>query len=154
MIPDGQTPHSVTLSVYDELVDVCKPGDRVILTGIYRAAPVRVNSKNRTVKSLYRTYVDVVHVQKSDDKRVGLDKRISAEQGGCGYQEDDRVEAEAEQQGEELRQVAQDPNIYNKLINSIAPGIFGLEDLKKGLLLQLFGGTVKEFVNTQGPKFR
>lgn len=27
-IPDGQTPHTVTLCVYDALVDVARPGDR------------------------------------------------------------------------------------------------------------------------------
>ena len=27
-VPDGQTPHTVNLSIYDDLVDVCKPGDK------------------------------------------------------------------------------------------------------------------------------
>jgi DNA replication licensing factor MCM6 len=30
--------------------------------------------------------------------------------------------------------------IYTKLANSIAPAVYGHEDLKKGILLQLFGG--------------
>ncbi|KAJ2683514.1 MCM DNA helicase complex subunit, partial [Coemansia spiralis] len=33
VIPDGQTPHTVTLVVHDELVDACKPGDRLEITG-------------------------------------------------------------------------------------------------------------------------
>ena len=28
VVPDGQTPQTVTLCLYDELVDVAKPGDR------------------------------------------------------------------------------------------------------------------------------
>src|SRR5260370_12358291 len=36
-VPDGQTPHTVSLSVYDELVDVAKPGDRLVVTGIFRS---------------------------------------------------------------------------------------------------------------------
>ena len=32
-IPEGETPHTVTLACYDELVDVAKPGDRVEITG-------------------------------------------------------------------------------------------------------------------------
>lgn len=33
--------------------------------------------------------------------------------------------------------------IYTKLANSIAPAVYGHEDLKKGILLQLFGGVQK-----------
>ena len=29
LVPDGQTPHSINLCVYDELVDSCRAGDRV-----------------------------------------------------------------------------------------------------------------------------
>ena len=62
-VPDGQTPHTVSLSVYDELVDVAKPGDRLVVTGIFRSVPVRVNPRQRTIKSLFKTFVDVVHVK-------------------------------------------------------------------------------------------
>ena len=32
-IPEGETPHNVTLLCYDPLVDVTKPGDRITVTG-------------------------------------------------------------------------------------------------------------------------
>ena len=35
-IPEGETPHSVTLFAFDNLVDVARPGDRVEVTGILR----------------------------------------------------------------------------------------------------------------------
>ncbi len=35
-IPEGETPHTVSLYAYDELVDVARPGDRVDITGVYR----------------------------------------------------------------------------------------------------------------------
>ena len=72
-VPDGQTPHSVSLLVYDELVDVCKAGDRIEVTGIFRSVPVRINPRQRTIKSLFKTYVDGLHVQKVDKRRLGLD---------------------------------------------------------------------------------
>lgn len=54
-IPEGETPQTVSLFAYDSLVDAVKPGDRVEITGIFRAEPVRSFSTQRTVRSLYRT---------------------------------------------------------------------------------------------------
>jgi DNA replication licensing factor MCM4 len=53
-IPEGETPHTVILFNYDDLVDVARPGDRVEITGIFRAEPLRVNPLHRTVKSVYK----------------------------------------------------------------------------------------------------
>ena len=47
-----------------------QPGDRVAVTGIYRAAPLRTNPKMRNVNSVYRTHIDVVHYRKIDNKRL------------------------------------------------------------------------------------
>ncbi len=72
-VPAGQTPHSVSVCVYNELVDFCKAGDRIELTGMFRVTSVRINPRQRAVKSVHKTYVDAVHVQKVDDKRMGAD---------------------------------------------------------------------------------
>ena len=39
--------------------------------------------------------------------------------------------------------MAQDPNIYDNLTASIAPSIWEMDDVKRGILCQLFGGTSK-----------
>ena len=52
-VPDGQTPHTVSLSVYDERVDVSKPGDRVVVSGIYRSVPVRSNPGKLCLKKFF-----------------------------------------------------------------------------------------------------
>jgi len=46
-------------------------------------------------------------------------------------------------QVEELKQLAQRPDIYNVLAASVAPSIYGMDDVKKGVLLQLFGAVNK-----------
>ncbi len=40
------------------------------MSGIYRATSLRVNPRQRTVKAVYKTYVDVIHFRKTDAKRL------------------------------------------------------------------------------------
>lgn len=53
------------------------------MTGIYRATPLRVNPRQRTVKAVYKTYIDVIHFRKMDLKR--LRERDEEEEDGEGY---------------------------------------------------------------------
>ena len=39
LVPDGETPQNVAIVVFDDLVNQVRPGDKVQVTGIYRAAP-------------------------------------------------------------------------------------------------------------------
>ena len=43
----------------------------------------------------------------------------------------------------DLRDMVHKPNIYSRLVNSLAPMVYGHEVVKKGLLLQLMGGVSK-----------
>lgn len=55
----------------------------------------------------------------------------------------DTDDVNAELTNEELSVLTQD-DFYNKLACSLAPEIYGLEDVKKALLLLLVGGTDKK----------
>lgn len=72
-VPEGETPQTMHLCAYEDLVDFVKPGDRVEVIGIYKAVGVRINSQKRTLKNVYRTYIDVVSFVKSDSKRFAVD---------------------------------------------------------------------------------
>ncbi|TPX31666.1 hypothetical protein SmJEL517_g05081 [Synchytrium microbalum] len=142
--PDGQTPYTVALYMYDDLVDVAKPGDRLEITGIFRGVPVRVNPRQRTVKSLFRTYVDVVHIKRTDKKRVGVDQSIRAEnEYQVNFEEGDQLRIDSAEVEERMKEIAKKPDLYELLSRSVAPSIFGMDDVKKGALLQLFGGDNK-----------
>jgi DNA replication licensing factor MCM4 len=69
-IPEGETPMGVTLYAYDTLVDVPRPGDRVTITGMYRAAAIRANPRQAALHALFRTYVDVVHIHRDETRRL------------------------------------------------------------------------------------
>jgi DNA replication licensing factor MCM4 len=157
-VPAGQTPHSVSVCVYNELVDFCKAGDRVELTGIYKVTPVRVNPRMRTVKSVHKTYVDVVHVQKVDKKRMGADPSTldlaEEEEAHASGQSLDEIKKVTPEEEERIKATAARPDIYDLLSRSLAPSIFEMDDVKKGILLQLFGGTNKTFEKGASPKYR
>lgn len=173
----------MSLCVYDELVDLAKPGDRITVTGIFRSVPVRVNPRQRTVKSLFKTYIDVVHIQRGDGKHLGLDKstrtgeaRVPGVAGGVGIGGDmeDEIaigldghveEGGADAEGrprvavleDKLRELSRRPDLYEYLARSLAPSIWEMDDVKKGILLQLFGGankTVEKGGGGGGPRYR
>lgn len=129
-MPAGETPCTIALYVRDDLVDSVQPGDRVQVTGIYRAIPLRVNPRTRNFKSVYTTYVEALHFKKQDTKRLyevrddfDVNKTFTAERLA------------------KLKSLSREPDIYDRLSRAIAPDIFENDDVKKGILLQLFGGT-------------
>jgi DNA replication licensing factor MCM4 len=154
-VPDGQTPHSVSLCAYDELVDICKAGDRVEITGIFKCNQVRVNPRQRTVKNVFKTYVDCLHVQKVDKRRMGIDpttiEEELSEQVAGNIEETRKVSEEDE---EKIKATAARPDVYELLARSLAPSIYEMDDVKKGILLQLFGGTNKSFEKGGSPRYR
>jgi len=184
-VPDGQTPHTVSLGLYDELVDTVKPGDRVTVTGIFRSVPVRLNPRQRVIKSLFKTYIDVLHVKKTDKKRMGIDGStrsgddrrgvvgVGMEEdaqgpgtllGDAAHDADDEALNEDEREAsahaklkERLVEISRRPDVYDYLSRSLAPSIFEMDDIKKGILLQLFGGTNKSLTKgggAGGPRYR
>lgn len=145
LVPDGQTPHSINLCVYDDLVDSCRAGDRIEVCGIFRSLPVRTNSRQRAVKSLYKTYLDVVHVKKIDKKRLNADVSTLEQEATEKEQEVEQTRKLTEEDIEKIKEISQRDDLYEVLARSLAPSIYEMDDVKKGVLLQLFGGTNKTF---------
>ncbi|PVU99320.1 hypothetical protein BB559_000817 [Furculomyces boomerangus] len=171
MIPDGQTPHTVSLVLHDEFVDSIKPGDRLEICGIFRGSPVRKNPKHRTIQALYRTYIDVVHIRKTaaillqPDSLGETGESSSAllsdmQATGIGGPDnegdvDHNLKAKASAHEEaEFRKLSSDPRLLDILSRSLAPSIFEMDAVKKGLLLQLFGGERKHLKRTGTPRSR
>ncbi|CUM63590.1 uncharacterized protein PRCAT00001170001 [Priceomyces carsonii] len=143
LVPDGQTPHSINLCVYDELVDSCRAGDRIEVCGIFRSLPIRANSRQRALKSLYKTYLDVVHVKKIDKKRMGADTSTLQSHTPGQEQEVEQVRKLSQDEVDRIKVASERDDLYEVLARSLAPSIYEMDDVKKGVLLQLFGGTNK-----------
>ncbi|KAJ5676212.1 DNA replication licensing factor mcm4 [Penicillium macrosclerotiorum] len=153
-VPDGQTPHSVSLCVYDELVDICKAGDRVEVTGMFRSNPVRVNPRQRSQKTLFKTYIDVLHVQKVDRKKMGIDLSTVEQEMAEQAAEADQARKISAEEEEKIKLTSTRPDVYDLLARSLAPSLYEMDDVKKGILLQLFGGTNKTFQKGGNPRYR
>ncbi|NXH30395.1 MCM4 factor, partial [Myiagra hebetior] len=141
-MPAGQTPHTVALFAHNDLVDKVQPGDRINVTGIYRAVPIRVNPRVSSVKSVYKTHIDVIHYRKTDSKRLH------------GVDEETEQKRFTEERVEMLKELSKKADIYERLALALAPSIYEHEDIKKGILLQLFGGSRKDFTHTGRGNFR
>ena len=165
-VPEGETPQTIHLCAYEDLVDYVRPGDRVEITGIYKAMGVRVNANKRVLKNIYRTYVDVMNYVKSDKQSFDIsDKEQNGEDiemqeeherhGAVGGQ---ALNADhqnfTEQEIEKIIAFSKTRDLYHKLNDSLAPSIWENHDVKKGILCQLFGGVRKEFSQGGRGRFR
>ena len=82
------------------------------MTGIYRAAPLRTHPRMRTVKAIYKTYVDVIHFRKTDVRRLrGREAEEEEEEGVKKSFTAERVE--------QLRQLSCSPDIYDRLARAL-----------------------------------
>lgn len=174
-IPEGETPQTINIFAFDDLVDTVRPGDRLEVTGIFRAIPRRVNPRMRNVRSVFKTYLDAIHFRRagyggnSGDERMTLDenpysettrntpmKAAAAAAAGNGpfgddgngddlqhHQDDSDRHTFTRQRIQEFHQFASSRNVEERLVKSFAPSIWEMDDVKKGLLCLLFGGTIK-----------
>lgn len=134
---------------------------------------VRVNPNRRTLKNIYRTYIDVICYVKTDKSRVNVkdqDAQKNEEQMQVQQEEEmheeekDHAVADAglnqehasfsDQEVKKFREFAKRKDLYEMLVDSLAPSIWENQDVKKGILTQLFGGVSKEFQSTGRGRFR
>ncbi|CAF1147471.1 unnamed protein product [Rotaria sp. Silwood1] len=141
-MPAEQTLVTVTVVAYNDLVDAVQLGDRVQVTGIFRAVPVHINPKTRYVRSVCRTFIDVIHFR--HEKTFTAEGRIE-DQTTNDYEESSSLKFSKERLAQ-FRHLSKRRDIYELLSNAI--------DIKQGILLQLFGGTKKNFIDTGRKTFR
>jgi len=120
-LPPGQLPRAVDVKLHEDLVDVARPGDRVSLTGIVRAQQEVLGRGTRL--RTFELYLDTNHVD-------------------VAGREAEVVEISAEEE-KQILEMAKDPWIQRKLLSSLAPSIYGYENIKEAILYLLFGAVPK-----------
>ena len=152
-MPPGQTPHTVVLYAHGDLVDAVQPGDRVAVTGIYRAVPMQANPRAKNLKAVYKTHVDIVHFRKTDSKRLHGSENSATMSSETNNPEGVTTTLDPERLAL-IQELSRKPDVYERLARAIAPSIYENEDIKKGILLQLFGGSKKDLAATGRGQFR
>ena len=94
-----------------------EPGTRLLITGTLKELKKVVQGK---IKTQLDTYFEASHVQPTEIQWE--DVKIS------------------EEDVELIKQLSKDPKVYEKLIGSIAPSMYGMEPVKEAIAYQLFGG--------------
>jgi replicative DNA helicase Mcm len=108
----------VELWLEDDLTNRIAPGDKVILSGILRLKPL---TQGRGKSSVYGKFFEVMHVHERE-------------------LEFEEIEITREDEVEILK-LGRDPKLFEKIVASIAPSLYGYTELKQSIALQLFGGT-------------
>ena len=109
----------VELLLEDDLVNSIAPGDNLEIAGIMRLKhPMRPRQKQEMI---YGRFIEVNSAtsMKKDFEEIEITK--------------DDVD--------KIKELAKDPRITEYVVKSIAPSIYGHEEVKRALALQLFGGT-------------
>ncbi|XP_071512260.1 DNA replication licensing factor mcm7 [Panulirus ornatus] len=129
-VPVGNIPRSLTVMCRGEQTRLCQPGDHVAITGVFMPL-LRHGFRAMMQGLLSDTYLDahrITKMNKTEDDELGAEELTEAE----------------------VKQIAEE-DFYDKLASSIAPEIYGHEDVKKALLLLLVGGVD---CNPNGMKIR
>lgn len=115
----GAQPERLVGYIEDDLSGKISPGDRVILNGILRS-----QQKGGQVKStLFEIHLDINSIE---------------------YEEHEYEEVLITAEDElKIREFAESPDSFEKIIASISPTIYGYDQEKEALALQLFGGVGK-----------
>jgi len=117
----GEIPRFIEAILRDDIVDKVKPGDSVYISGILRTIQER---GRKSTKTTFRKYLEVNYIE---SKSRGV--------------EDFEITPEEEKM---ILELSRDPLIVRKIRDSIAPGIYGYEEIKESIALQLFGGVARE----------
>jgi replicative DNA helicase Mcm len=122
----GEQPRRMAIFLKEDLVDPkmeerTTPGSRVLVNGVLKEVPVPLQTGAISTKF---------------DLAIEANNLIPLEETF----EELAVEEEEER---EIKELAADPRIFEKLAGAIAPSVYGYDEIKHALVLQLFGGVKK-----------
>jgi len=122
----GEQPRRITVFLKEDLVDPkmeerTTPGSKIRIYGVLKEVPVPLQTGS--ISTRYDIAIEANNVIPMEESFEDL--HIS------------------EEETKQILELAADPNLYKRLAKSIAQSVYGFENIKEALILQLFGGVRK-----------
>ncbi|TKX81790.1 LAGLIDADG family homing endonuclease [Halorubrum sp. SD626R] len=116
----GETPQSLDVDIVDDITGKVSPGDHVTCVGVLHIEQVEQGNEKSAIFDLY---MDGVSIAIEDEE----------------FEDMDITEADKR----EIIELSNRDDIYEAMVGSIAPAIYGYEEEKLAMILQLFSGVTK-----------
>ncbi|WP_435156028.1 minichromosome maintenance protein MCM [Haladaptatus sp. DFWS20] len=116
----GETPQSIDIHIEDDITGQVSPGDHVTVTGVLH---LEQQGSGQEKSAVFDVYMDGVSVVIEDEEFEDMD-----------ITDEDK---------EEIIELSNEPDIYEQMVASIAPAIYGYDEEKLAMILQLFSGVTK-----------
>lgn len=132
MLTGGEQPKRINVFVKEDLVEPrmeekTTPGARVKVIGILKEVPVPLSTGGLSTR--FELALEANNLIPLEETFEELD-----------------ISEEDEKQ---ILELSQDPEVFKKLTESIAPSVWGYKEIKESLVLQLFGGVQKKRIDGQ-----
>ncbi|MFP3951310.1 MAG: minichromosome maintenance protein MCM [Candidatus Bathyarchaeia archaeon] len=125
-LPPGQLPRSLDVELRDDIVDEARPGDRITIVGSLDL--LQKYGRGGALRT-YDLVMNANHIEVSGREMELMEL--------------------SDEDKEKILELSEDPRIHRRLMQSIAPSIYGYDHIKEAVLYLLFGGVTKEL-----PDFR
>lgn len=174
-IPTGSMPRTLDVIMRGEAVERAKPGDKCKFTGTEIVIPdisqlglpgIKAQSMKESAASAsdlnsgvtglkalgvrdltYKLAFYACHISSLVNKLSDSSDQAERETEFQGVNEQEMfLNSLTDSEVSQLKDMVKDEHVYDKLVRSIAPAVFGHETIKKGILLQLLGGVHKQTV--------
>ena len=122
----GEQPKRMNIFLKDDLVSPLSekktsPGSKIRVVGIIKEVPIVLRTGTKSTR--FDLLIEANYVEAVEETFYEVE-----------------ISEEEERQ---IKELAEDPKVYEKLINSIAPSIYGHDRIKEAILLQMVGGVHK-----------
>jgi len=128
-LPSGQLPRSIEVVATHDLVDVVRPGDRAVVTGVLAVAPEKAVKGQPPV---FQVYLEANNIEVTSKELLDVEITLEDEK--------------------RILDFSRKSDVRELIVNSIAPSIYGYKEVKKAIALLLFGGVPK--VHPDGVRVR
>jgi len=123
----GEQPKRINVFLKEDLVSPISerktnPGSKILINGSITEVPVILRSGSQSTR--FDLLLQANYIEPVDESFMDIVLK--------------------EEEIEKIKELSQDPKIYQKLTSSAAPSIYGYEKVKESLLIQLVGGVRKE----------